>query len=115
MRRQLPQPREPLGFERVFTRQEADLLCAGFKPRDMDDRWSLRYDAPWLYVARSWTGFVVFGLELEVTDTSAAVQSSWVSRDPEQYKSTDVVEDRERLGKVLDLLLANIEAAKKAG
>ena len=106
MARLLPAAREPLEFARTFSRHEFDMLCAGFLPRNMDDRWALHYEAPWLYVARSWTGFVVFGLELEPDGAGARVRASWVSRDPEQYRSNDLAADRERLGQVLAMLLA---------
>ncbi len=115
MTKELPALREPLHFHRAFTATRAALLCAGFLPRDMEDRWLLDYRAPWLYMARSWTGFVVFGLELQLDDSGATVQSSWVSRDPEQYRSTDAAHDREQLGKILDVLLTMLEARQNAG
>jgi hypothetical protein len=59
----------------------------------------------WLLFHRSWTGACIYGVHLERSPGGARVADSWVSRDPAQYKGTDVEYDRKLLRFLIDALL----------
>ena len=102
----LPVLRTSLAFDATFDENESALLRQGLRPQSMDDKWAATFVEGWLYVSRSWTGFTIFGVELLEDFLSTRVGHCWVSRDPEQYNSTDTAEDLARLRRVLDLITA---------
>ena len=102
-----PAKREDLGFSGTFTDTEAEALKRGFIPQSMDDRWFICFDGGWLLFFRSWTGHCIFGLRLDATPEGMQVVESWVNRDPEQYRGTDIEEDRKLVRRLIDELLLN--------
>lgn len=60
----------------------------------MGDRWFICCHDGWLLFHRSWTGICIFGLHLDAMPDGIRIDKSWVNRDPTQYTSTDINEDR---------------------
>ena len=81
----------------------AAALCRG----DMDDRWALRFDPAdsVLRIHRSWSGFCIFEIGFELREDGLEVGPSWVNRDPEQFKGSDVAQDRLTAMSLIDRLL----------
>ena len=100
-----PADQEDLGFSGTFTPKEAEALKRGLIPQSMDDRWFISLDDGWLLFYRSWTGFCIYGLQLDATPDGMKVMESWVSRDPEQYRGTDIEDDRKLVRHLIDELL----------
>ena len=110
-----PQQRESLGFDAVFDDAGTELLVLGLVPAGMEDKWFIYFDGPanrgpaprqgWLFLHRSWTGACIYGVQLERSPGGARVVDSWVSRDPTQYKGTDLDYDRKLLRFLIDALL----------
>src|SRR5262245_51086309 len=92
-----PQLREPLGYERVFDDADADRLREGLLPEAMEDKWFIYFESGWLYLHRSWTGSLIYWLKHDGSPTGVRVAESWVNRDPEQYRETDLSYDRQLL------------------
>jgi hypothetical protein len=92
----LPPPagRGDLGLSHSYTSSEFELIKQGFVPLDMDERWFIYYEEPWLYFHRSWTGACTYGVRFETSANGASIVESWVSRDSEQYKETSIERDR---------------------
>lgn len=111
----IPAQREPLEFAATFNTAEAELLVLGLVPRGMEDKWFVYFEGPayrlgWLLFHRSWTGACIYGLQLEASPTGARVIDSWVSRDPAQYKGTDLDYDRKLLRFLIDAFLLRLPA-----
>jgi hypothetical protein len=102
-----PAQRADLGFSGRFTGTEAEALKRGFIPREMEDKWFVCMHDGWLLFHRSWTGYCIYGLRLDVTPDGMKVSESWVSRDPEQYGDSDIEEDRKLVRHLIDELLLN--------
>ena len=100
-----PAAREDLGFTARFTTPEAESMKRGFIPQSMDDRWFICFHDGWLFFYRSWTGYCTYGLRLDTTPKGMQVSESWVSRDPEQYRGTDIEDDRKLVRHLIDELL----------
>src|SRR5690349_5322600 len=83
-----PEKREALGFNEVYSLAEFDRIRQGFIPSDMDDRWFIFYEEPWLYAHRSWSGICVYAVRFESASGGASVAESWVNRDRSQYGKT---------------------------
>jgi hypothetical protein len=60
----------------------------------MDDRWFIFFEDDWLYFHRSWTGACIYALRFAPAPNGVGVVESWVSRDPDQYNSPGIEEDR---------------------
>ena len=100
-----PEQREPLGLAAEFTDAETDLLVFGLIPKEMEDKWFICVHQGWVLFHRSWTGACIYGLRLEAVRGGARVVDSWVSRDPAQYKGTDVEYDRKLVRFLIEALL----------
>jgi hypothetical protein len=101
----LPERCETLGFTAVFTDAEADTICRGLIPKEMEDKWFVFYEQGWLYFHRSWTGGCVYWVKLDGCPVGVRVIESWVNRNPEQYTETDTEHDRKLLGWLINVLL----------
>ncbi|HEX4677351.1 MAG TPA: hypothetical protein VH209_18580 [Steroidobacteraceae bacterium] len=111
----IPAQRVPLEFAAAFNNAEAELLVTGLIPKGMEDKWFVYFEGPahrhgWLLFHRSWTGACIYGLQLEGSPAGARVVDSWVSRDPAQYKGTDVDYDRKLLRFLIDAFLLRLPA-----
>ena len=102
----IPTKREQLGFTRRFNKIESEAIKCGFLPSSMDDKWFICFEAGWLLFYRSWTGYCIFGLRLDITTAETRVTDSWVNRDVDQYRSVDLCHDRDVVQELInDLLL----------
>ena len=111
----IPAQRVPLEFAATFNTAEVELLVMGLIPQGMEDKWFVYFEGPayrhgWLLFHRSWTGACIYGLQLEGSPAGARVVDSWVSRDPAQYKGTDVDYDRKLLRFLIDAFLLRLPA-----
>lgn len=101
----LPVLRADLGFVASYPLDEFERIWRGVTPEEMEDKWFIYYEPPWLYFHRSWTGACLFGLKFEISDTEATLVDSWVSRDTNYYKQTDLDYDRQYVRFLIDALL----------
>ena len=100
-----PEQCEDLGFEAEFSREDTPRILQGLVPEQMEDKWFIFYNAGWLYFCRSWTGFVIYGLQVQEQPTGLRISQAWVNRDTEQYGGSDVPAEREQLQWLIDALL----------
>jgi O-acetyl-ADP-ribose deacetylase (regulator of RNase III) len=98
----LSEQRAPLTLERSYTPREFERLKRGEFPLEMEDKWFVFYEEPWLYLHRSWTGICIFQVRFEPAASSARIAEAWVTRDPEHYKSDDPARDADLLLAMLD-------------
>ena len=101
----LPSQRAEVSFRETYTVSEFERLKQGLIPVEMEDKWFMFYEAPWLYVHRSWTGFCIFAVRFELSPTGAAAVESWVNRDRDQYTETRTDADRAHLKFLIEGLL----------
>jgi hypothetical protein len=65
-------------YRETFTAVELKHLRAGHVPEGMDDKWFVYFEAPHLFLHRSWTGKPVYRVELAVTEDGAeVVEALW--------------------------------------
>ncbi|MDF3070011.1 MAG: putative ADP-ribose binding module [Polyangiaceae bacterium] len=77
-------------FDRTYTPVQWAWLKKGVVPREMEDKWFVFYEAPWLYLHRSWTSHAIFQARFEERATGAALVEALVNRDPAQYSEPDL-------------------------
>ena len=98
-----------MGYKSFFPDSDAEKIMKGFVPVDMEDKWFIYYEAGWLYLHRSWTGASIYWIKLDGNPTGVRVVDSWVNRDPEEYKETDIEYDRQMLNFLIRRILLSEE------
>ena len=100
-----PLKRMPLDFDALYDAPEADKIRLGLIPQAMEDKWFIYFEESWLYFHRSWSGHCIYALRFVESASGLRVVDSWVNREPEQYKETDVSYDRKLVGFLIDAFL----------
>lgn len=90
-----PSEREEFKVSWTFPLDVAERMLAGHIPEGMDDRWFILMEDGWLLFHRSWTGSCIFGLKVDLLPEAAAITEGWVSRNANEYNSTDIARDVE--------------------
>jgi hypothetical protein len=99
----------PLKLAAAYSASEFERIKGGFLPREMEDKWAMFFEEPWLFVYRSWSGFCTYGVRFESSAEGGAVVEAWVSRDPEQNPGTDIHEEARLLTSLIDAFLLKKE------
>ncbi len=107
----LPELRTALPYARTFGADERVRLERGLVPDAMEDKWFIFYEAPWLFLHRSWTGICIYAVKLKEDGEAAAVEEAWVNRTVEQYREADDAYDAKMLSFLVDRLLLGLPAA----
>lgn len=66
-------------LDRIYTPAEFSQIAAGRIPEEMEDKWFIFFEEPWLYLHRSWTGFSVFKVRFESAFGGSRVAEAWAS------------------------------------
>jgi len=101
----VPRVRADLGFAQTYAAVEFDRLKRGLIPQEMEDRWFIFFDEPWLYFHRSWTGACIYGVRFQRGEAGFTAVESWASRDAQQYKENSTDYDREVLSVLIERML----------
>jgi hypothetical protein len=101
----LPDARAPLAYTRTFDAQEHARVTKGLVPEEMEDKWFIFYEAPWLFLHRSWTGTCIYAVRLRAERAGSVVEEALVNRAPEQYRETDDSHDLALLAFLVERLL----------
>jgi hypothetical protein len=93
-------------YEDRFTETEYETLQEGLIPREMENKWFIYFDEPYLFFHRSWTGKPVYRVRLSadadgVSVTEALCVSDVLDTTGPDYQS-----------KLLDFLVSNLLLGK---
>lgn len=70
----------PLAYHTSFSAEQFARLRQGLVPREMEDRWFVYYEEPFLFLHRSWSGKPVYRVELEQQGEGARVVRAEISK-----------------------------------
>ena len=101
----MPETRARISYERSFDAAEHARVARGLVPVEMEDKWFVFYEAPWLWLHRSWTGIAIYGVRLRAEGEGSVVEEAIVNRDPAQYRETDDAHDAAVLSFLVEALL----------
>lgn len=73
----MPAARALLQLAREYTAQEFKSIIEGLVPQQMEDKWFIYYEEPWLYLHRSWTGFCIYIVRFEKSIAGYAIREAW--------------------------------------
>ena len=94
----MPEQRERLSFEALYTDLDAEKMMNGFIPKEMEDKWFIYFENGWLYFHRSWTGHCIYMVKIDGSN-----------RDKEQYNNSDSALDINILSSLIQNKLINNE------
>ncbi len=107
-----PEQRELLAFHAEFDSAELAQISQGLVPQAMEDKWFIYLDEDdWLYFHRSWTGACIYAVRLLHEAGGTRTGTTWVNRNPEQYRRADSTLDLQLLRFLIDALLLGRDAA----
>jgi hypothetical protein len=91
-------------FKATFALDEVARLEAGLVPEAMEDKWFIHFDAPCLFLHRSWTGKPVYRVELKRESNGASVvEALWAG----DFSAADEA-DAAYQALLLEFLIANL-------
>lgn len=94
----------PLRYIARFDDQQMQFIRAGLIPKEMEDKWFVYFEEPFLYLHRSWTGRPVFRVTLSSDAGGTTVREALWSM--EFANAADA--DREYQTQLLDSLVSNL-------
>lgn len=99
----MPERHVRIPIDLVLREYEIQRLRYGFYP-DNDTRWFVYVADNCLYFHRSWTGFCIFKMPIQVKDGVYRLNELIANRDPDQYNPTEDHDDRETIVDLLHIL-----------
>jgi uncharacterized protein (TIGR02452 family) len=78
----------------------------GLYPRQMEDKWFIYYEQPWLHLHRSWTGCLIFSIRFETSGESGRAVEVRVNQDPQQYRAGELADEARKAEHLVNILLA---------
>ena len=106
-RHPMPGTKVQMQVSRTFTDEEYQRMQWGVLPHDMDDRWFIYFEDNWFFFHRSWTGFCIYQVRLERSDTGWSIAEAWANGDPNQFRRP---EDTQLFLNVIDYVLLGKQA-----
>ena len=97
----------PLQYSANFSAEEFAILQDGLVPKEMEDKWFLYYEEPYLFLHRSWTGMPAYRVELhgEASGGASCVEALWST---EGNLPNAAGGDSAYAARVLDFLISNL-------
>jgi hypothetical protein len=103
------------GLTKKYSLAEFEEIKRGLVPEEMEDKWFIFYEEPWLYLHRSWTGFCIFQVRFERADSQVRIAQVLANRHPDQRTSMREEEELATLLQLLGFLAARGLASKERG
>jgi len=69
-----------------FSAEELARIRVGLVPGSMDEKWFVLFEHPFLFLYRSWTGTLIYRLEIEEGPEGGEVVNATVLDNPEMYR-----------------------------
>lgn len=86
-----------------ISKEDMSVVKMGHIPDAMEDHWFMYCDDDTIRYYRSWTGFCIFIAKYKEVDGGYLITELEVNRDPSQYTSDDIVNDKANfLGLLVD-------------
>lgn len=101
----MPQRHTIITIGQGYRAFDSFLIARGFRPDGMDDKWFIYLEHHSLIMRRSWTGIMIYNIDVQWRGDELYLGQAVVNRDPDQYGVTDDVADRRSILALIDLFL----------
>ncbi len=92
-------------YQAQFSLDEVEKIRRGIVPRDMEDKWFVFFESDVLYFHRSWTGTLIYRVQLSVSASGGTIESAEVLDDKEFYRRGSKRDEVRMLGFLVAALL----------
>ncbi|MGB6369257.1 MAG: ADP-ribosylglycohydrolase family protein, partial [Thermoanaerobaculia bacterium] len=106
-RKSKPEELESFPLDVFYPDEQFEEIRMGLCPLQMEDKWFVYYEEPWLYFYRSWTGMLVYQVRFEPATEGYRAVELVVNRDREQYHPPPAKDETEAIQQLIWLLLAS--------
>jgi hypothetical protein len=79
-------PVVPIPYRDSFSAEESAQIRAGLVPGSMDEKWFVLFERPYLLLYRSWTGTLIYRLEMDEDPDGGKIVNATVLDNPEMYR-----------------------------
>lgn len=98
-------------IDRGLDEHEASLVMRGFIPQEMEDKWFIYHDAPWVHFHRSWGGICVYKVKLErLNSGSFVLGEAVVNGDAKQHVAANPDKERKLINGLVNQFLLKPKA-----
>jgi hypothetical protein len=97
-----PETFESFQLDRTYNVSKFEKLIEGIVPEEMEDKWFVFYEEPWLFLHHSWSGDGEFKVRFESADGGRRVAEVLAARDAKQRSSNDIRQDQLLMAALLD-------------
>jgi hypothetical protein len=101
----MPSQRVHLAYAECFTEDEFARIQFGLIPLEMEDRWFIYWEEPWLHVHYGWTGHELYAVKFVRVEPQWCTEEAFANRNPKQSRSLDEVYDTQLLRCLIRVLL----------
>ena len=101
----LPMYRSAIGFTATYDADEFERISAGFKSSNLDQKWNIVFDPPWLMFFGTWTGMAKYGVQFESGGGQTRVADSWVNNEGDACDEEACQYHRRLVGFLIDVFL----------
>lgn len=98
--------RHEIFIDLSFNEEQYQKLILGLSPKEMDNRWRIKFENDTLFFQRSWTGYTIFEAKILKENDRYFINSFCAERNPDKYKITDDTYDIEAIIALIDRLLS---------
>jgi hypothetical protein len=98
----MPSQYASLLLQTTFSQEEFAQIAAGLIPESMDNHWFIYYEALWLSLHRSWTGYCIYRVRFEPMADGMQVVEALANRNPVQHREESATRDTALLSILLD-------------
>ena len=81
--------RHKIDIDLLFNEEQYQKLILGLSPKEMENRWRIKFENDTLFFQRSWTGYTIFEAKIHKENNSYYINSFYAERNPDKYKITD--------------------------
>jgi hypothetical protein len=92
----------PVAYRASFSAPQMENIRAGLVPESTEDKWFIYYQAPYLYLHRSWTGQAIYRVTLDKTSQGVVVADALCSAEVLRESTAD------QEASMLDFLISNL-------
>ena len=103
----LPEQFVRIILEISLDNSQMEIIKKGKVASNMDDRWVIIYNEPYVYFHRSWTGNCIYMARIEKYKETFNLVEVLVNAVPNQYKYTNDEEELFRFRQIFQLFLDN--------
>lgn len=109
--RRMPKQRSSFDLETFFEPLDSWLISRGFVPKQMEDKWFIYLKDEKLCFHRSWTGILIYEVNVFWDEVYLHLGKVSVNRNPSQYGETDDNYDAAMLSYLIDVVLRGVPSS----